>query len=232
MTKTLVIAGIIALVVLFGTTVDAAQNLTVEPDGTIAFEASTTGVTRLSIKGDRIRRLINTATDFEMTNDAETGDVFLRYLGAELLDPQETGFIVSEAGITIGYVLTPVEGSVETVVISVEGDDGEALRDEASGGLDPIGFSDDIAAFATSIVRDVARTHVLGHPVPGGRDGRVVRQISGQGWTASLRVAVAGQSPRLVREQEFYSAGVLAVWVQKPALAAGERTWVIVVEGN
>ena len=56
MTKTLVIAGIIALVVLFGTTVDAAQNLTVEPDGSIAFEASTTGVTRLSIKGDRIRQ--------------------------------------------------------------------------------------------------------------------------------------------------------------------------------
>lgn len=232
MTKALVIAGTIALVVLFGTTVVAAQNLTVEPDGTIAFEASTTGVTRLSVKGDRIRRLINTATDFEMTNDAETGDVFLRYLGAELLDPQETGFIVSEAGVTIGYVLSPVEGTVETVVISVEGEDGEALLDEASVGPDTIGFSDDIAEFATAIVRDVARAHVLGRPVPGGRDGRVVRRISGQGWNASLRVAVAGQSARLVREQEFYDAGVLAVWVQKPGLAAGERTWVIVVEGN
>lgn len=232
MTKALVLLGIIAFGFLVGADARASQTITVEPDGTISFEASTTGVTRISIIGDRIRRLINTATDFEMTNDAETGDVFLRYLGAELLEPQETGFIVSEAGVTIGYVLSPVEGTVETVVISVEGEDGEALLDEASEGPDTIGFSDDIAEFATAIVRDVARAHVLGRPVPSGRDGRVVRRITGQGWTASLRVAVAGHSPRLVREQEFYDAGVLAVWVQKTGLAAGERTWVIVVEGN
>lgn len=232
MTKALVVIGMLAFGVFVGTGVQAAQTLTVDPDGTISFEASTTGVTRLSIKGDRIRRLINTATDFEMTNDAETGDVFLRYLGAELLDPKETGFIVSENGVTIGYVLTPVEGSVETVVISVEGAEPEALDQDFSEASGAIGFSDDIAEFLTGVVRDVARNHVLGHAVPSGRDGRVVRRIAGEGWTASLRVAVAGQSPRLVREQEFYDAGVLAVWVQNPALAAGERTWVIVVEGN
>lgn len=232
MTKALVLFGVLALALLVGGQLRAAQTLTVVPDGSISFEASTTGITRLSIKGDRIRRLINTATDFEMTNDPETGDVFLRYLGSELLDPTETGFIVSENGVTIGYVLTPVEGSVETVVISVEGGAPEALDQDFSEASGTIGFTDDIAEFLTGVVRDVARNHVLGHAVPSGRDGRVVRRIEGEGWTASLRIAVAGKDPRLVREQEFYNSGVLAVWVQKPGLAAGERTLVIVVEGN
>ena len=43
---------------------------------------------------------------------------------------------------------------------------------------------------------------------------------------------MAGDTARLVREQDFYRAGVLAIWVQKAQLAAGERSWVIVIEGE
>lgn len=232
MTKALVLIGVLAFGVLVGTGAQAAQTLSVEPDGSISFEVSTTGVTRISIKGDRIRRLVNTSSDFEVTNDPETGDLFLRYIGLDYFDTPETGFLVAESGVTIGYSIHAVEAPVETVLISLVGVERDERKDETSEFSDAFGYTDDIAKFVTGVVRDVARKHVLGRQVPSGRDGRIVRQIEGEGWTAVLRVAVADQLPRLVREQEFYEAGVLAVWVQKPGLAAGERSWVIVVEGN
>lgn len=232
MTKALVIAGVITLGLLFGTAGYAAQNLNVEPDGTINFEASLNGVTRLSIKGDRIRRLVNTASDFEATNDPETGDLFLRYVGVGNFDEPETGFIVSESGVTIGYTLLPVEAPVETVIITLVGVELGSKENKASDFEDSLGYSDDIAEFTTNIVRDVAQKHVLGRQVPSGRDGKTVRHIPGNGWSASLQIAVAGDAARLVREQDFYRSGVLAIWVQKTQLAAGERSWVIVVESN
>lgn len=231
MTRMLALAGLIALGILVGSSGSAVQSLTVEPDGTIQFEASLDGVTRLSIKGDRIRRLVNTGSDFEVTNDPETGDIFLRYIGVGYFEEAETGFIISESGQTIGYTLLPVELPVESVLITLLGveQDTEAETGEFSPGF---GYSDDIAEFATSIVRDIAQTHVLGRQVPSGKDGKTVRRISGQRWSASLKIAIAGDTARLVREQDFYRTGVLAIWVQTPQLAARERSWVIVVEGE
>lgn len=231
MTRVLSFVGLIALGILVGSSGNAAQSLTVEPDDTIRFEASLDGVTRLSIKGDRIRRLVNTGSDFEVTNDPETGDIFLRYVGVGYFGEAETGFIISESGQTIGYTLLPVEAPVESVLITllgVEPDAGVESGEFERG----FGYSDDIAEFATGIVRDIAQTHVLGRQVPSGKDGKTIRRISGQGWSASLAIAVAGDTARLVREQDFYRAGVLAIWVQTPQLAAGERSWVIVVEGE
>lgn len=232
MTRAFVIAGLIALGLLVGTTGYAAQNLSVEPDGTIKFEASLSGVTRLSIKGDRIRRLVNTASDFEATNDPETGDLFLRYVGVGYFDEPETGFIVSESGVTIGYTLLPVEAPGETVLISLVGVELVADEVAAPGFAESFGYSDDIAEFATGIVRDIAQKHVLGRQVPSGRDGKTVRHIPGEGWHASLQIAVAGDDARLVREQDFYRSGVLVIWVQNTQLAAGERSWVIVLEDD
>ena len=42
-------------------------------------------------------------------------------------------------------------------------------------------------------------------------------------------VASGGASGRYVDPQEFYEPGVLAVWVEKNQLVAGERAWVISV---
>ena len=232
MTKALVIAGLIALGLLVGTAGNAAQSLSVEPDGTIRFEASLSGVTRLSLKGDRIRRLVNTASDFEATNDPETGDLFLRYVGVGYFDEPETGFIVSESGVTIGYTLLPVEAPVETVLISLVGVDLAADDVETPDFADSFGYSDDIAEFATNIIRDSAQKHVRDRQVPSGRDGKTIRHILGEGWRASLQIAVAGDDARLVREQNFYRTGVLAIWVQNTQLAAGERSWVIVLEDD
>ena len=204
----------------------AQQSRSVDPDGTVGFNVSTTDVTRLSIVGDRIRRIINPDSIFEMTNDEETGDVFFR--ARQTGTTSESGYILTERGVTINFEMQPTDQPVPTVLITVNGsDDGSESAAPIGSG---VGFSDDIALMMTDIVRDVAAAHVIGKQVPSGRDGRTVRTVTGAGWKATVRIAVAGAEGRLVREQEFYRAGVRAIWIARNTLGASERTFVIVVE--
>ena len=69
------------ILTLLATGVFAGQSYSVKPDGFIHLKVSLTGVTRISVKDDRIRRLVNDDSAFGMVNDAETGDVFLRFQG-------------------------------------------------------------------------------------------------------------------------------------------------------
>lgn len=219
--------GLLLSLILHAGLAEAAQTKRTDPDGEIGFNVSTTGVTRVSVVDDRIRRIINDSGAFEMSNDPETGDVFFRAL--EETTTSETGYIVTERGITIGYTMQPVNRAVQPVIITITGQEAQAETASAdfSGGF---GFSDNIAVMMTDIVRDLAREHVLGRDVPSGRDGRVIQRIDGEGWKASVRIAVAGETGRLVREQDFYSQQVRAVWIANPQLPANGRTFVIVVE--
>lgn len=214
---------------LMGQVAWATQNVTTEPNGSVGFNVSTSSVTRLSIVGDRIRRIINPDSIFEMTNDEETGDVFLRAHSEAA--GSETGYILTERGVTINFTMQPTDRPVPTILITVRGGEDEAEASSSAVGAG-LGFSDDVALMMTDIVRDVAAAHVIGRQVPSGRDGRVVRTINGAGWKATVRVAVAGSEGRLVREQDFYAAGVRAIWIARSNLAASERTFVIVVEDS
>ena len=211
----------------------ASQDRSVDPDGSISFLASTEGVTRISVRGDRIRRIINDSTQFEMVNDESTGDVFLRFNGDS--PRRETGFIVTEAGVTIGYELRPADRPVDPVLITIEvpaDQPGSAISSGFAPSLEGAGgASDRVTGQMVDVLRAIGQAHVLGE-VPRGRDGRVVERIQGDGWRATVRVAAAPETGRLVREQEFYRDGVLAIWVQRPELAAGERTFVVIVEAD
>lgn len=208
----------------------AAQSITTSPDEKVTFYASTSGVTRLSVRGDRIRRIVNDASAFEMTNDETTGDVFLRFNGEEA--KREEGYLITESGVTVGFTLRPSNRPVEPVIITIRGVEPSAATDAASVGGDfdaGVGFSDNIAVMMSEIVRKVAADHLRGK-APTGRDGRVYKRVSGEGWNAVIRVASGGTSGRLVREQEFYKQGVRAIWVINPQLGASERTFVVIVE--
>lgn len=214
---------------LIGQMAWATQNVSTEPNGSVGFNVSTSSVTRLSIVGDRIRRIINPDSIFEMTNDEETGDVFFRAHTAAT--GSETGYILTERGVTINFTMQPTERPVPTILITVRGGE-DAADTSASAVGSGVGFSDDIALMMTDIVRDVAAAHVVGRQVPSGRNGRILRTVQGAGWKATVRLAVAGSQGRLVREQDFYAAGVRAIWIARNTLAASERTFVIVVEDN
>ncbi len=226
------VKALIAIVaILSATLANAAQTYAVMPDGEITFDVSTTGITRVSFTNDRIRRVVHGETDFEMTNDEATGDVFLRFVG---IDPHnETGYFVTERGITIGYTLLPKEEAVPPILITINGLEDQTVPQNNGGDFGAsVGFSDSVATAMADIVRSVAAEYVLGREVPSGRDGRRIKSKKGDGWIADVRIAVAGEDGRLVREQDYYKPGVLAIWIAQSQLGPNERTWFIVVRGN
>lgn len=228
--KRFFLAALLSLASVSG--VSAAQTAATDPDGTVSFYASTTDVTRISVRGDRIRRIVNDASQFEMSNDESTGDVFLRFSGEQA--KRESGYIVTEKGVTIGYELRPANRAVEPVLITITGRESQSQSGNGAGAdfaSGDIGFSDSIAVQMTEIVRGVAAEHIVGRRASG-RNNRVFKTVRGEGWKATIRIAAAGAEGRLVREQEFYRAGVQAVWILKSQLAANERTFVVIVEAG
>lgn len=210
----------------------AAQTLRAAPDGNVGFNVSTSAVTRLSVRNDRIRRIVLDDSAFEMSNDAETGDVFFRV--TRPTTESENGYIITEGGHTIGFTFQPTSQVVEPVLITLTGVTSQAATAAPVAGLAAAstgggGYVDDVASSMTGIIRQVARTHVSGRAVPNRRNGTVDRTASGPGWAAQVIIATAGASGRLVREQDFYGAGVQAVWVLQNSLPAHGRTFVVVV---
>jgi hypothetical protein len=76
-------AVLLAMVLLGGAMPALAtpQRHSVNEDGTVRFRATTIGITRVSVLGDRIVSIVADASSYDMRNDANTGDVFLRFTG-------------------------------------------------------------------------------------------------------------------------------------------------------
>lgn len=212
----------------------ATQDLSTSVNGSVTFSASTGAVTRITVTGDRIRRLINDNTAFEMTNDETTGDIFLRFNGGGTAS-REQGFIITEKGHTIGFTLRPTNRPVEPVVITVVGVPASASTGSDAAPADEgdfaagVGFSDNVALSMREIARKVYAENLAGQR-PTGRNGRIYKRVRGSGWRATIRIASAGSAGRLVREQEFYAGNVSGVVVVQPQLGANQRTFVIVME--
>lgn len=227
---------ILSLATISASPVLPAQNVRAAPDGSVGFNVSTSAVTRVSVRGDRIRRIILDDSAFEMSNDAETGDVFFRV--TRQTSSSENGYIITEAGHTIGFTLAPSSSVVEPVIITMTGtasrsagqaEAAASLASQNDLGSTGSGYVDDVASSMTAIMRQVAAAHIVGRRPPSGHDGKVIRTASGSGWRAEVRLAVAGSQGRLVREQDFYGRGVKAIWVLQNSLPANGRTFVVVV---
>ena len=89
----------------------AMQILEAADHAELAAEVSATGVNRIALSHDRIRRVIRSPGGFETEHDPETGDLWLRPLTA--LEAGASGrspvilFIGTEKGFTYRLTLTP-----------------------------------------------------------------------------------------------------------------------------
>jgi hypothetical protein len=112
-------AVLLAMVLLGGAMPALAtpQRHSVNEDGTVRFRATTIGITRVSVLGDRIVSIVADASSYDMRNDANTGDVFLRFTGQG--DGSEGGYIVTESGMTVSYTVSPSNNPTETVLITI-----------------------------------------------------------------------------------------------------------------
>lgn len=216
----------------------ADQRFTVKEDGLVRFKASVTGITRVSVVGDRISSIVNDneSSVYQVRNDEKTGDIFLKYAGSDDMPSKEGGYLVTEKGYTVAYEILPIRSSTQTALITVRGSapEPEAASGGAGGGFAETSFGggDGFVDQLTSATRDTIRSKIRSPLPKGGSNGALISTHRIGELVGEVRVASAGKSARQVREQEFYRSGVLSVWVQKKSLAAGERSWVVVVRSK
>lgn len=210
------------------------QKRTVKPDGTITFLAATNGVTRIAISGgDRIKELVANDSNFEPKSNADTGDVFLRFIGQGRVG-QEDGFIVTEKGHTINYRLKPKESTSETVLINLQAPAPVDVFDD-SGDLGGIGSvttssSDGHVPAVKDAIRKAMIAHVIGRKVPKRKSGSVVGRVRHAGLTAKVIVVSAGKNGGGIKPQALATSRVVGVSVQKANLGPNERTFAVIVE--
>ncbi len=210
--------------------------MAVREDGLARFNVSTTGVTRISVMGQRIKQIISDSdmTMFESRADDVTGDLFLRYSGQPGTRPEpEGGYLITEKGMTIAYLMRPITAETQTVLIDIKP---SRQREDEAGAVEDEGFvstslsgGGGIAEELTEATRETIRKGIRTAFPQSGANNALIRSVAVGDLVGEVRVAKAGKAARQVREQEFYRAGVLSVWVQDASLAAGERCWVVVV---
>lgn len=212
------------------------QNITVSEDQTVRFLVSTSGITRLSVVDDRIRKIVNDtrSTNFELQNDEATGDVFMRYIGAPDAEPApETGYIVTEQGLTVAYSMAPSPKSPLSVVLELKATHTHSKAQKPSGIATSVGggAGDGFVADLVKTVRETIK-HWVHSAQPEGLDKAVLHTQTVGNYVGTLSIAAAGTKGRALRERAFYKKGVLAVWVQKRNLSPGERAYVVTVRGR
>lgn len=222
--------SLVAMLLAATVAVAAPQNRSVKPDGTIVFDAATGGVTRISIAGDdRIKEMVATDSNFEPKSNAETGDVFLRFIGKGRA-PSEDGFIVTEKGFTINYTLRPKSTASETVLITLQTPKAVVTQDVPSRGLGAVSSGGGYVQSLTAFLRQVMVAHVDGRSPPAKRSGTVVASMRSGALRAKVIVAKAASNGAPIRPQSFFREGVVAVVVDRPRPGPGRRSFVIVVE--
>ena len=216
--------------------------LKTRPDGQIRFDVSISGPTRISVVGDRIAKVLQSESAFEMVNDEGTGDVFLRFAGGEA--EKESGYIVTESGVTIGFVMTPKTGiDMQTVLVTVSG-----TRSSASQSAKPSGFAVNAAqrggSGKTAISAEVPQTRtdrlvdfvrkVHARRVGDRSPARLRRGVHSSYGSGGLRAKVAvAQAPDGTppHPKSFsHSKRAVAVWVGDRVVNG--KVWVIIVEGR
>lgn len=218
--------------------------LSTSPDGQIRFNVSLSGPTRISVVGDRIAKVLQSQSAFEMVNDEGTGDVFLRYSGNGGQVTKESGYLVTESGVTVGFVMTPKTGiEMQTVLVTIKGSRGSAsLTSKTSG------FAVNAAPAATAnqtkapAQQSQSRTDKLAQFVRTVHARRIADKSPGRlragnhtsyssgGLRARVLVANAAGG-NVPHPQSFYrSKKTIAVWVGDQV--ANGKVWVIIVEGK
>ena len=212
--------------------VAALQILDAADHAELEAAVSATGVSRVALANDRIRRVIRSPGGFDVEHDAVSGDLYLR--AAEAPNPSLDGlpdgrlpvtlFLGTEQGFTYRLTLTPDTRASAQVLI----------RNAAAGLMTNVEGSPDRDARVAELVRlvrAVARRERLpgfiAESDPSGR--QAVETWRGARFVVHvMRVGPDADVPVLA---ERFGIGVAAVWVaSQPDLGTRERIAVVVTE--
>ena len=244
-TRTALLAALLVAAGAFATAAAPAramQILEAADHGELAAEISATGVSRVALSGDRVRRVVRAPGGFAVEHDPQSGDLYLRPVapagGPEAAYEPVTLFIGSERGFTYRLTLTPaMRDSAQILIRNADA----ALAAVAGRGA---GASGPRVAALVRLVRAVARREVLAGyeivPGDGEADGLAVVE-TWRGPRFAAHVVVAGTGPgagagapdaaALAGTMSGGGARVAAVWLAPPGTGpSGRRLAVVVTE--
>ncbi len=221
----------LAAAVLLPMPAAAIQTLEAADHAELEAAVSATGVSRVALADDRIRRVIRSPGGFHVEHDAASGDLYLR-------PPEEPGpeadagtalpvtlFLGTERGFTYRLTLTPDARPSAQVLIR------NAAAVDAVGQATAGPAHDARVAELVRLVRAAARRETLpGYVVDAGPAGRqTIEAMRGTRFVAHvLQAAPDTDAAALARR---FGTGVAAVWVAAPRdRMVRERTAVVVTE--
>ena len=214
----------------------AIQTLEAADHAELEAAISATGVTRVALADDRIRRVIRSPGGFDVEHDAVSGDLYLR-------PPEEpapeadlasvlpiTLFLGTERGFTYRLTLTPdARPSAQVLIRNAAAVAGPTTPAPAAAARDAR------VAELVRLVRAAARDEALpGYVVEAGRGGAGTALSTTGTWRGTrftAHVLTAGPSTEAGTLARRFGTGVAAVWIASPqGDAARERIAVVVTE--
>ena len=246
-TRTALLAALLAAAGALATAAAPAramQILKAADHGELAAEISATGVSRIALSGDRVRRVVRAPGGFAVEHDPQSGDLYLRPVapaaGSEAAVGPVTLFIGSERGFTYRLTLTPAMRDSAQILIRNADAAPAALAGRGAGASGPR------VAALVRLVRAVARRELpAGYEIVargGEADGlavvetwrgprfaaHVVEADTGAGTDAG---AGAPDAAALAGTLSGGGARVAAVWLAPPGTGrSGGRLAVVVTE--
>ena len=230
------LAAMLAAAVLLPAPAAAIQTLDAADHAELEAAISGTGVSRVALADDRIRRVIRSPGGFDVEHDAASGDLYLRPLEAPdaALDgsPADalpiTLFLGTERGFTYRLTLIPdARPSAQVLIRNAAAASGPA--NQAHGGA----ARDARVAELVRLVQAAARHEILpGYLVEAAPLRRGLRIIeTWRGTRYVTHVLQAGRDIDAATLAERFGTGVAAVWVAAARdRVPQERTAVVVTE--
>lgn len=212
----------------------AIQTLEATDHAELEAAVSATGVSRVALANDRIRRVIRSPGGFDVEHDAVSGDLYLRPL--DVLDPAldslsdgplpVTLFLGTEEGFTYRLTLTPDERPSAQVLIR------NAAATAGPTAQAPAGSAHDArVAELVRLVRAAARREILpDYVVEFDRAGRRAIE-TWRGARFTVHVLPAGPGADMAGLAGRFGTGVAAVWIaERQGSAHRQRIAVVVTE--
>ena len=211
----------------------AIQTLDASDHAELEAAVSATGVTRVALADDRIRRVIRSPGGFDVEHDATSGDLYLRPLESSPAPDAAfpiTLFLGTERGFTYRLTLIPDARPSAQVLIRNAAATAEPTAPASAGAV-----RDARVAELVQLVRAVARHeplpgYVVESPAPApAKWPPAIETWRGARFTAHVLRANPDTDAGALAER--FGAGVAAVWVAAPQSGATrERIAVVVTE--
>ena len=232
--RTALLAALLAAAVLLPAPAAAIQTLDAADHAELEAAISATGVSRVALADDRIRRVIRSPGGFDVEHDAASGDLYLRPAEGQGPDADPgtalpiTLFLGTERGFTYRLTLIPdARPSAQVLIRNAAAASGPA--NQAHGGAS----RDARVAELVRLVQAAARHEILpGYLVeaaPLRRGLRIIETWRGTRYVA--HVLQAGRDIDAATLAERFGTGVAAVWVAAARdRVPRDRTAVVVME--